>query len=331
MTKHAIAGHILMEATAALLCAALAMATPTHAQVAAYPNKPIKIVVPTSPGSGSDTTARHFAEALSGALAQPVLIDNKPGANGVVAAMVVKQAAADGYTIFLGTNTHMAVNPILVKDIPYDAVRDFKPLTGLARGMMMIVAAPGAKFGNVSELISAAKASRQQLNVGTYTGGFHLSAEWFGSVAGVKSVNVPYKGAPEVFAALLGDQLDWALSDLIAAIPQVRGGRLKAIAVSGDRRHPDLPEIPTVKESGFPEYVNYVWTSLYLRSETPEGVTAKLVETMQKILATQSAKDFIARIGSDPMALAPPDMRRFQLSEIERFRRIADGAGIKPQ
>ena len=231
-----MAGARVAEAATALLCAALFMATPAHAQVGVYPNKPIKIVVPTSPGSGSDTTARHFAEALGSALGQPVLIDNKPGANGVVGAMAAKQAPADGYTIFLGTNTHMAVNPILIKDIPYDSVKDFKPVTGLARGMMIFVAAPGAKFGSVSELVSAAKASKQQLNVGTYTGGFHLSAEWFGSLAGAKSVNVPYKGAPEVFAALLGNQLDWAVSDLIAAIPQVKGGRLKAIAVTGDKR-----------------------------------------------------------------------------------------------
>lgn len=326
-----MAGGRVAEAATALLCAALVMATPAHAQTGVYPNKPIKIVVPTSPGSGSDTTARHFAEALGSALGQPVLIDNKPGANGVVGAMAVKQAPADGYTIFLGTNTHMAVNPILIKDIPYDSVKDFKPVTGLARGMMIFVAAPGAKFGSVSELVSAAKASKQQLNVGTYTGGFHLSAEWFGSLAGVKSVNVPYKGAPEVFAALLGNQLDWAVSDLIAAIPQVRGGRLKAIAVSGDQRHPDYPEIPTIRESGFPEYVNYTWTSIYVRAETPEPATAKLVDAMRTILATRGAKDFIARIGSDPMALAPSDMRKFQYSETERFRRIADGAGIKPQ
>ena len=245
--------------------------------------------------------------------------------------MAVKQAPADGYTLFLGTNTHMAVNPILIKDIPYDSVKDFKPVTGLARGMMIFVAAPGAKFGSVSELVSAAKASRQQLNVGTYTGGFHLSAEWFGSLAGAKSVNVPYKGAPEVFAALLGNQLDWAVSDLIAAIPQVRGGRLKAIAVSGDQRHPDYPEIATIKESGFPDYVNYTWTSIYVRAETPEPATAKLVDAMQTILATRGAKDFIARIGSDPMALAPSEMRKFQHSETERFRRIAEGAGIRPQ
>lgn len=309
----------------------MAFSGQSQAQPAGFPNRPLRIVVPTSPGSGSDTTARYFGEQLAAVLGQPVLIDNKAGANGVIAAMAVKQAPADGYTIFLGTNTHMAVNPIVVKDIPYDAVKDFKPVTGLARGMMIFVAAPNSKMNSISDLVSAAKASSQKLNVGTYTAGFHLSAEWFASASGTKSVNVPYKGAPEVFTALIGNQLDWSVSDLIAAMPQVKGGKLKALGVSGERRHPDYPDIPTIKESGYPDYVNYTWTSMYIRAETPDPVTVRLVEAMQKILATQGAKEFIAKIGSDALPLGPVEMRKFQVSETERFRRIADGAGIRPE
>ena len=302
-----------------------------QAQVSAFPTKALKIVVPTSAGSGSDITARFFGDQLSAALGQAVVIDNKPGGNGVIAAMAVKQAPADGYTIFLASNTHMAVNPIFVKDLPYDPVKDFKPVTGIARGMMILVASPNSKMGNIADLVNAAKNAKQPLTVGTYTAGFHLSAEWFASTTGTKYVNVPYKGAPEVFIGLMGDQLDWGVSDLIAAMPQVKAGKLRALAVSGEKRHPDYPDIPTVKESGYPEYVNYTWTSLYMRSETPDAVAAKLVDAMQKILVTPGAREFIAKIGSDPMALPPAEMRKFQSSETERFRRIADGAGIKPQ
>ena len=313
----------------ALVVSVLLAITGAAAQVANFPSRPIKIVVPTSAGSGSDTTARYFGEQLGVALGQSLVIDNKPGANGIIAAMAVKQAPADGYTIFLGTNTHMAVNPIVVKDLPYDAIKDFKPLTGLARGMMIFVASPNSKINNVTELVAAAKSSKQQLNVGTYTAGFHLSAEWFASATNTKYVNVPYKGAPEVFLGVMGDQLDWAVSDLIAAIPQVKAGKLKALAVSGEKRHADYPEIPTIKESGYPDYVNYTWTSMYIRSETPEAVTARLVDALQKILATPGAREFTAKIGSDPMPLNPADMRKFQISETERFRRIANAAGIK--
>lgn len=302
-----------------------------QAQGAGFPTRALKIVVPTSAGSGSDITGRFFGEQLSAALGQAVIIDNKPGGNGVIAAMAVKQAPADGYTIFLSSNTHMAVNPSVVKDIPYDGIKDFKPVSGLARGMMIFVTPANSKIGTVAELVSAARNTKENLNVGTYTAGFHLSAEWFASTSGTKFVNVPYKGAPEVFNALMGNQLDWAVSDLIAAMPQVKGGRLKAVAVSGAVRHPDYPDIPTIKESGFPDYVNYTWTSMYIRSETPEAVTNRLVEAMQKILATPAAREFTAKIGSEPMALAPTEMRKFQISETERFRRVAESAGIKPQ
>ena len=317
------------------VCLGLTIGTGAHAQTQAqavpYPTKPLKIVVPTSPGSGSDTTARFFGEQLSTLLGQPVLIDNKPGANGVIAAMAVKQAPADGYSLFLATNTHMAVNPSVVKDLPYDPIKDFKPVSGLARGMMIFIASPNSKMNNVSDLVNAAKNSKQKLNVGTYTAGFHLSAEWFSGLAGAQSINVPYKGAPEVFTALMGDQLDWGVSDLIAAIPQVKAGKLKAIAVSGEKRHPDYPEIPTVKESGYADYVNYTWTSIYIRTETPEAVTSKLVDAVKKIMASSAGKAFIAKIGSDPLPLAGDDMRKFQLEETERFRRVALGAGIKPE
>ena len=297
----------------------------------AFPSRPLKIVVPTSPGSGSDTTARFFGEQLATALGQSVVIDNKPGANGLIAAMAVKQAPADGYTLFLGTNTHMAVNPIMVKDLPYDSVKDFKFVSGLARGMMMFAAPPNSKFKNLADLVASAKQAPDKVSVGSYTAGFQLAAAWFASLSGTQQLYIPYKGAPEVYTALLGDQLDWAVTDLIAALPQVKAGKLKAIAVSGEKRYPDSPEVPTLKESGYPDYVNYTWTSLVVRSETPAAVTAKLVDAVSKILATQGAKDFTARIGSEQLLLGPAEMRKFQLSETERFRRIADGAGIKPQ
>ena len=296
-----------------------------------YPTKPVRIIVPYQAGQGTDVVARYLADQLSRTTGQRFYVENKPGAGGNIGAEQAAHSEADGYTIFLSSNTHMAVNPSVVKDIPYDALKDFKPVTGLARGMMIFVAPPNSRITTVAELVSTAKSTREKLNVGTYTAGFHLSAEWFASAAGTKFVNVPYKGAPEVFNALMGNQLDWAVSDLIAAMPQVKGGKLRGVAVSGAARHADYPDIPTIKESGYPDYVNYTWTSMYIRSETPEAVTNRLVEAMRKILTTPAAREFIAKIGSEPMALAPAEMRQFQISETERYRRIADSAGIKPQ
>jgi tripartite-type tricarboxylate transporter receptor subunit TctC len=298
----------------------------------AFPNRSLRIVVPTSPGSGSDIVGRFFAQQLSTVLGQSVMVENRAGGNGVIAAMAVKQAPADGYTLFLGTNTHLAVNPVVIKDIPYDALKDLKPISGLTRGMMVLIAAESnPRLKTLSEFVQAARDSQKKLNVGSYTAGFHLSAEWFGAITKTQHVNVPYRGAPEVFLALLGNQIDWAVSDLIAAMPQVRSGKLRALAVTGDVRHPDYPEIPTAKELGYPEYVNYTWTTLTVRSETPEAVTNWLVDAVQKVLAMPITKEFTRKIGSDPLNLATGDMRRFQMSEIERFRAIAISAGIKPQ
>lgn len=302
-----------------------------HAQSGAFPSRPLRIIVPTTPGSGSDITARFFGEQLAAALGQVVTIENRAGGNGLIAAMATKQAPADGYTMFLATNTHMAVNPVVVKDIPYDSVKDFKPVSGLARGMMIFIAPVSSRIASVSDLVNASRTAPKQLSVGSYTPGFHLSAEWFAAVSATKHVYVPFRGAPEVFTALIGEQIEWGVSDLIAALPQVKSGRLRAIAVSGERRHPDAPDIPTVKEAGFADYVNYTWTSLYVRSETPEPETRRLVDAMQKVFQLPATAEFIARIGSDPLALGPDEMRRFQLSETERFRRIAAGAGITPQ
>lgn len=297
-----------------------------------FPNRSLRIIVPTSPGSGSDIVGRFMAEQLSTALGQPAVVENRPGGNGVIAAMAVKQAPADGYTLFLGTNTHLAVNPVVIKDIPYDAVKDFKPISGLTRGMMVVIAsASNNRFQNLADLVQAGRVSNAQLNVGTYTAGFHLSAQWFASVSKTRHVNVPYRGAPEVFLALLGNQIDWSLSDLIAAMPQVKAGKLRALAVSGETRHPDYPEIPTARELGYPEYVNYTWTTLVVRGETPDAVTQRLVDAVQKIMAQQVFKDFARKIGTDPLNLVAQDMRRFQASEVERFRAVAQSAGIKPE
>lgn len=297
-----------------------------------FPSRGLRIVVPTSPGSGSDTVGRFFADQLSAVLGQPVVVENRAGGNGVIAAMAVKQAPPDGYTLFLGTNTHLAVNPVVIKDIPYDALKDFKPISGLTRGMMVLVtSAANPRIQTLAEFVQAGRDSQKKLNVGSYTAGFHLSAEWFGALTKTSHVNVPYRGAPEVFLALLGNQIDWAVSDLIAAMPQVKAGKLRALAVTGDVRHPDYPEIPTAKELGYPEYVNYTWTTLTVRGETPEPVTQRLVEAVQKVMALPVTKEFTRKIGSDPLSLISQDMRRFQMTEIERFRGVAAAAGIKPQ
>lgn len=301
-----------------------------HAQQApSYPNRPIKVVVPFTAGSGSDNSARYFGDQMALLLGQPVIVENKPGANGIIALQLVKNAPADGYTVLLASNSPMAVNPLVIKDLGYDSIKDYKPIGGLTRGMNVVVVSNDSKFANVDELLAAGK--HDALTVGTYSAGYELAAAWLASVSGAKFTSVPYKGQAPIMTDVIGNQLDFALVDLGGAMPLIKGGKLKALAVTGETRNEDLPNVPTIRERGFNEYVQYSWVSFYVRSQTPDDVTARLANALQKALQSPGALNLVRKSGGELMAYDPEKMRAFHMSEIERFRKIADAAGIRPQ
>jgi len=179
--------------------------------------------------------------------------------------------------------------------------------------------------------VAAMKQASAPMAVGTYSTGYRLAIEWFCSVAGVKFVNVPYKTSSTMFTDVIGGRVDWAVTDLIGAGELLRAGKIKAIAVSGEARNEDFPAIPTIRESGYPAYVNYTWSSLSVRAETPEDVTARLVEALQKVFAQPATRDFLKRAKSELMTFGPAEQQAFQRSEMERLQRTADAAGIKPE
>jgi len=221
------------------------------------------------------------------------------------------------------------VNAVTIKDLPYDPLKDLKPLSGMTRGMNAYVVAPNSKLITLADLVAAAKTEKQALNAGSYSDGYQLALEWLASVMGVKFNYIPYKGGSQVFTDVMGNQLDFGLVDMGGVVPLLKSGRLRALAVSGEVRHPEFPNVPTIKESGYPEYVNYAWTSFCVRTETPDDVTAKLADALQKVLATQEARDFVKKMGAELMPFAPDAMRKFQRDEITRFRRIAEVSGFK--
>jgi tripartite-type tricarboxylate transporter receptor subunit TctC len=289
--------------------------------------------VPLAAGSGTDSAARYFGQQLANLLGQSVVIENRPGANGMIAGAAVKSAPADGYTIFLGTLSPLGLNELVMKGpFPYDALTDFKPISGLTRGMGAFVVPGNSPFNTLAELVAAAKQSPRPFNVGTYATSYQLTLDWFNSLAGVKFVGVPYKGAAPIFTDLIGNQLDWAVLNLSGASTLLLSGKLRAIAVTGDRRAPEFPNIPTVKESGYPEYSNYLWTSLYVRTETPEHVTNKLTAAMQQVLTSPQAQEYLVSTGGgELMPLGPVQMRKMQIDEVERFRDIIKTSGFKPE
>lgn len=305
--------------------------TPAHAQAAGFPTKPIRIVVPFNAGSGSDTGARVYGEILSKELNTPVVVENKPGASGLLTIQAVKAAPADGHTIMLASNSPMTVNVVVTKNLQYDPVKDFRPISGLGRGPVAFIVRADSPHKTIKDLAEAARKDKRSLSVGNYSAGYHLAAAWLGTATGTEVTHVAYKGGAQMMTDVIGGQLDTGAIDFGGAAPLIKEGRLRALAITSDVRHPDYPDVPTMKESGYPDFETYVWTSFFVRAETPDDITRKLADAMQKVLVTDEAKAYQATIPTAVMRFGPDEMRKFQLAEIERFRRVAEAAGIKPQ
>lgn len=316
----------------ALPLAGSSLATmPAHAQGAKdYPSRPIRLIAPFQAGSTSDTSARFIASQLSVAFGQPVSVDNQPGADGRLGMMVTKNQPADGYTLVHGSWTNLAVNAVLVKNMPYDPLKDFKPIAAVGRSMLGIAVPGNSPIANLGELLAAAKKAPKKLNFGNFGTGYRLAAEWISTLAGVQFTHVPYKTTSQMNSDLAGGQIDAGMDGVTSMAGLVKAGQLRMLAVTGDVRHPDFPEVPTVKET-FPEFSVYGWSSLMVRSETPEDITNKLAATVLKIMGTPEAAAFAKKVNSDLLQRGPAEMRAFQVAQIELFKRMADAAGLKPE
>jgi len=296
-----------------------------------YPNKPVRIIVPSNAGSGADSAARFFGEQLGRRLGQSFVVENKPGANGTIGAMFVKQQPADGYTVCLGSNSPLVVTPVITKDIKYDALKDFAPLSGTTRGMTMISVSAKSDIKSFKDLLAAAGKAQTPITVGTFTAGYQLSMEWLAQEANVKFLNVPYKGGVQMFTDLLGGQLDFAVSDIVGVTPFVTQGSVRPLAVTGEARHPQFPDVPTVREQGFPEFTNYVWSSFLVRAETPPAIQKKLADALAEIFKTEEAARYAKNNNTELLSYGPQEMREFKAAEYKRFENVAKRAGIQPQ
>lgn len=295
-----------------------------------YPNRPIRLVSPFAAGSTSDTSARFVAQHLSTALGQPVTVDNQPGADGRIGMMTVKNAPADGYTIVAGSWTNLAVNPVLIKALPYDPLKDFKPVAGIGRSMLGIAVSGNSGIKSLNDLIAAARKNPKKLNFGNFATGYRLATEWFSSLAGVQFTNVPYKTTSQMNTDLAGRQIDVAMDGVTSMAALVKSGQLRLLAVTGEQRHPEFPDVPTIKET-FPEYAIYGWSALMVRSETPDDITEKLAAAVQKVLSSKEGEDFARKVGSELLLRSTGEMRKYQEAQIDTLRRVAAAAGMKPE
>jgi len=294
-----------------------------------YPAKPVKLIVGFPPGGGNDIIARLVGAKLQEAWGQPVLVENKPGANAIIATELVAKSAPDGYTLLVGASGAMTFNPGLYAKLPYDPQRDFAPVTMLGSFPLILAVNPGLAANSVKELIALAKAQPGQLNYGAGSTPFQLAAELFRLQAGVRINHIPYKGSAAMANAAMANEVQLIFVDSGPAVPQVRAGRLRALAVTSRTRAPALPDVPTMAEAGMPDYEVVLWTSLFAPAGTPRPVIEAIHGQVVKSLQIPDVRERLAGIGVDAVGNTPEQLGTIMKADIEKWTAVAKSAGVK--
>ncbi|WP_280191777.1 Bug family tripartite tricarboxylate transporter substrate binding protein [Delftia sp. PS-11] len=326
MQHTAFARRRLLTLAAGLLGAA---ALPALAED--FPAKPITFVVPFAAGSATDQLARALGQAMSTATKQAVVVENKGGASGMIAAQQVARSAADGYTLLITTNTTHAANQHLYKKLPYDAVKDFAPVAGLGKGGQVLVVRADAPYKNVAELLAAAKKQPGKLSFGSGSSSSRVAGEMLKQLAGVDLMHVPYKSNPLAITDLLGGQIDLMITDTSTGVPQVKSGKLRALGYSTTRRSPQLPDVPTLEEAGVKGYDMGYWFAAYAPAGTPEAVVARLNRLLSDAVRSAGAKSFFDMSGSEGWTASPQELAAFQAAETQKWGQVIKAAGIQPE
>jgi tripartite-type tricarboxylate transporter receptor subunit TctC len=320
----------VVTSCAALFCGALGISSSTLAQNA-YPDKAVKIVVGFAPGGTNDILARMFAAKLQDKLKQSFVVENKPGANSAIGNDFVAKAASDGYTLLVSSSGGMTTNPILMKNLPYDPVKDFEPIALLGSFPLVVTVPVSLPVKSFNELVQFSKTLKDgKLDHGTPTTSFVLVAESLTAAAGIKFNHILYKGSGPVVTGLLGGEIQVGVLDSPAVVAQVKGGKLKALAVTTGKRSAALPDVPTIAESGIPGYDVPIWTALMAPKGTPEPVLAKLRAAVNEILAEKDTIEKMESLGLNPGDADSAALGRRIAADIARWSQVAKTANIQP-
>ena len=311
------------------LAAGLLAATATPAQT--YPSKPVHIVVPFAPGGPADLYARVLGEKLQASLGQSFVIEDKPGGGSIVGTDAVAKSAPDGYTLLMMSNTH-TVNESLIPDRPFQLLRDFVPVAPVNYSDLVLVVHPSVAANSLREFIALAKSKPGTLNYASSGPGtpYHMAGELFKSMAGVDIVHVPYKGSSGARTDILGGQVQMMFDAITTMAPNVRAGKLKALATSGRVRSSVLPEVPTLSEAGVPGYEAVIWLGVMAPTATPRAVVEKLNAEIQRIVNAPEMKAAWEKQGAIAMSMTPEEFGRFMREDIEKWARIVKISGAKP-
>ena len=313
---------------AALLAAAVA----SSVQAQAYPAKPIKIIIPFVPGGPSDTVGRAIGSKFQEYLGQPAVVENKPGANGSIAAEFVAKSEPDGYTILVGSIGVFSINAALFKDLRYHPARDFAPITLAVTTPNVLVTKLDFPAKNVKELPEQMRKNQGKVSFGSSGTGSsdHLTFELFKQMTNTDGIHVPYKGGAAVVTDLLGGQVDASFQNLGTVATQIKAGKIRPLAVTAKSRHPQLPDVPTMAEAGFPELIVTSWQAAAAPAKTPPAVVAKLNDAAVKALRSPEIRERLMGIGFDVVATSPEEFGKFMQAEIDRWTKVVQCGGIKP-
>jgi tripartite-type tricarboxylate transporter receptor subunit TctC len=320
-----------MQASRRLLLALAATTLATGASAQGWPAKPIRIVVPFPPGGGTDTIARETSQRVAAATGWTFVIDNKPGAGGNLGVDAAAKSPADGYTIVLGQTSNLAINPTLYAKMPYDSQKDLAPIVLLANAPLVMVTGAGTPYKTLADAVNAAKAKPATLNFASPGNGTvaHLTSELFQKAADVRTQHVPYKGAAQALTDVMSGTVDLYMASVPTLIGQIRSGKLRPLAVTSARRVDDLPNVPTINESGFKGFDAVTWFGLLAPAGTPKDVVAKLNAEFNKALQNPELRKKLGDEGADPAGGTPEQFVALIKEEIPRWGKVVKESGAK--
>jgi tripartite-type tricarboxylate transporter receptor subunit TctC len=301
-----------------------------HAATPEYPNRPVRIIVPLAPGGGSDYTARFIGTRLSERVGQPVVVDNRPAASGIVGTDLVAKANPDGYTLLLAYSTH-AQSAQLFNKLPYDPIKDFAPITIVILTPLTLQLHPSVPAKTVKEFIAYAKQNEGKLNYGSSGPGSspHLTTELFNSMAGIKMTHVPYKGVGQYITAQLGNEIQFSFANMFTTMPHWKAGRLRMVATSGSKRLEAVPDVPTIAESGIPGFESVTWYGFMAPAKTPRAIVNKLQQEIRAITFSPDVKKLFIEQGNEPLGDTPEEFAKVMKTDADKWGAIGKKLGVR--